>query len=284
MPSSASSLSKNKMAELTPIDIRRLASLLDDPDEVVAIGAMAELLNREGELGELPAELQESTSPLMRRRVHQLQSALTMIRRRRRISALLRSDKVNFLDALVQIHLQWFDNDSEVSLYKKIGGFCQELKHHSCGTLEEIGDAFAACGVTATPVTTLKAEQLCLGVMLDEKCGISPLWCGMICELYPTLKLKTLRHQGRFAVAAEDFILIPENNWELSPLPGKKEIEFWEPQALLRLAVMTLFSAAVNSDSFRYILTIAQAFTGKETAEPLGTLPYPYNPELEELS
>ena len=78
------------MAELTPIDIRRLASLLDDPDEVVAIGAMAELLNREGELGELPAELQESTSPLMRRRVHQLQSALTMIRRRRRISALLR--------------------------------------------------------------------------------------------------------------------------------------------------------------------------------------------------
>ncbi|MBO5791425.1 MAG: hypothetical protein J6S54_03025 [Lentisphaeria bacterium] len=272
------------MADQNPIDIRRLASLLDDPDEAVAISAMAELLNRESELGELPAELQESASPLMRRRIHQLQSALTMIRRRRYLSTLLRSEKVNFLDALVQVHLQWFDNDSEVSLYKKIALLCEELKHHPSGTLEEVGDAFAACGITATPVTTLKAEQLCIGVMLDEKCGLSPLWCGMICELYPTLDLKTLRYQGRFAVASADAMLVPEDNWQLHPLPRKKEIELWKPENLLQLAVMTLFSGAVNSDSFRYILTISQAFTGCETAESLGTLPYPYNPELEGLS
>ena len=35
------------MAEAKQIDIKRLASLLDDPDENVAISAMAELLNRE---------------------------------------------------------------------------------------------------------------------------------------------------------------------------------------------------------------------------------------------
>ena len=83
------------MAEQTPIDIRRLASLLDDPDESVAVSAMAELLNREYELGDLPAELQESSNPLMRRRAHQLQSALTMIQRRRYLAELLRSDDVN---------------------------------------------------------------------------------------------------------------------------------------------------------------------------------------------
>ena len=71
------------MAEQEKIDIRRLASLLDDPDENVAVSAIAELLNREDELGDLPAELQESADPLMRRRVHQLETALTMIRRRR---------------------------------------------------------------------------------------------------------------------------------------------------------------------------------------------------------
>ena len=97
----------------TPIDIKRLASLLDDPDESVAISAMAELLNREPELGDLPAELQESSNPLMRRRAHQLQSALTMIRRRRYLAALLRSNEINCLEGLIQIHLQWYDNDSE---------------------------------------------------------------------------------------------------------------------------------------------------------------------------
>ncbi|MBR4949221.1 MAG: hypothetical protein IKZ25_00435 [Clostridia bacterium] len=157
------------MADQTPIDIRRLGSLLDDPDEAVAISAMAELLNREPELGDLPAELQESASPLMRRRVHQLQSALTMIRRRRYLFSLLQSDDINFCEALIQIHLQWFDNDSQSALNRKIRNFCQELQHHPCDSLEEIGNAFAACAVTAAPVTTLKVEQFCIGVMLEEK-------------------------------------------------------------------------------------------------------------------
>jgi hypothetical protein len=86
-----------------------------------------------------------------------------------------------------------------------------------------------------------------------------------------------------FAVADKENLLIPEDNWQISPLP-QYALEEWDARVLLRLAMMTLFSAAVNSDSFRYILTIAQALTGCENAEALNTLPYPYNPGLEELS
>ena len=272
------------MAEQNPIDIKRLASLLDDPDEAVAISAMAELINREPELGDLPAVLQEDTNPLMRRRVHQLQSALTMIRRRRYLAEVLRQDEINFAAALVQIHLQWFDRDSEVSLTRKINEFCKELSCHPLGSLQEIGDAFAACAVTALPATTLKVEQSCIGVMLDEKCGSSALWCGMICDFFKEHGLKTVLHHGRFGVANEKEILIPEDNWLVSPLPLEGELQFWEPKNLLQFAMMTLFSAAVNSDSFRYILTLSQTFTGCETAEALSSLPYPYNPELEPLS
>ena len=272
------------MADQTPIDIRRLASLLDDPDEAVAISAMAELLNRESELGMLPAELQENANPLMRRRVHQLQSALTMIRRRRYLAELLNRDEINFLDGLAQIHLQWFDRDSEISLSRKLGDFCKELSTYPCGTLEEIGDAFAGCAVSALPATTLKVEQSCLGVMLDEKCGSAALWCGLICELYKVHGYRTVYYQGRFAVVDDNVMLIPEDNWQISPMPRKKELQYWEHKNLLQFAVMTLFSAAVNSDSFRYILTLSQTFTGCETAEALSSLPYPYNPELEPLS
>ena len=47
---------------------------------------------------------------------------------------------------------------------------------------------------------------------------------------------------------------------------------------LLHFASTTLFSAAVNSDSFRYVLTIAQALSGTEGDESLDYMPYPYYP------
>ena len=49
-------------------------------------------------------------------------------------------------------------------------------------------------------------------------------------------------------------LLIPENNRQTAPVPDEVLLEDWPLKNLLRLAVMTLFSAAVNSDSFRYIL------------------------------
>lgn len=47
-------------------DLASLLSLLDDEDETVAVNAMAELLNREAELGDALAVLQESDHPLLR--------------------------------------------------------------------------------------------------------------------------------------------------------------------------------------------------------------------------
>ena len=65
-----------------PPDILRIASMLDDEDENVGVNLLAQLMERADELGDLPAVLQESRDPVVRRRAHQLQSALTMRRRR----------------------------------------------------------------------------------------------------------------------------------------------------------------------------------------------------------
>ena len=69
-----------------PPDILRSASMLDDADENVGVNLLAQLLERADELEDLPAVLQESADPVVRRRAHQLQSALTMRRRRRGIA------------------------------------------------------------------------------------------------------------------------------------------------------------------------------------------------------
>ena len=98
--------------------LESLISLLDDEDEHVAVSAMAELLDREQELGEVLAELQESDDALARRRAHQLQAAITLRRRRREFAAKLDAPKVDLIDGLIDVHLQWYDNDSRPGLVR----------------------------------------------------------------------------------------------------------------------------------------------------------------------
>lgn len=76
-------------------DLASLLSLLDDEDETVAVNAMAELLNREAELGDALAVLQESDHPLLRRRSHQLQAAITLRRRRREFASRLNAPHID---------------------------------------------------------------------------------------------------------------------------------------------------------------------------------------------
>jgi hypothetical protein len=68
-------------------DMVRLAAMLDDPDEEVGVNILARLLASGEDLSGLTALLQESPDPLVRRRIHTLQNALTMRERRRRISS-----------------------------------------------------------------------------------------------------------------------------------------------------------------------------------------------------
>ena len=119
-------------------EINSLLSLLDDEDESIAVNAMAELLNREAELGEALAELQESSHPLLRRRGHQLQAAITLRRRRREFIRKLQAPRVDLIDGLIDVHLQWYDNDSRPELESLWSDFRQEAARCPLHTLEEL--------------------------------------------------------------------------------------------------------------------------------------------------
>ena len=86
--------------------------------------------------------------------------------------------------------------------------------------------------------------------------------------------------EGRFGVLSGKTLLVPGNNWLCTPVRDQGALQKWRGDQLLYLAALNLFSAAVNSDSFRYILTISQAITGDANGNTLSLLPYPYNPEL----
>ena len=260
--------------------LESLISLLDDEDETVAVNVMAELLNRESELGELLAELQEGDNPLARRRAHQLQAAITLRRRRRAFAAKLEAQKVDLIDGLIDVHLQWFDNDSRPGLVQLWTDFKLEAQRFPQKTLENLSYFMRKSGFSAVPESTMHPEYYCLGPVLENGIGAGSILAGLLLEIAdPAFKLQLVRVMGEFAVYdGNGRLLLPGRNFQVCAAPGIEHCDFWDRRMLLRFASTTLFSAAVNSDSFRYILTIAQALSGTEGDESLDYMPYPYYP------
>lgn len=259
----------------TPLD--RVASLLDDPDDQVAVAAIAELLRREPELGEHLGDWQDRSDPLFRKRVHQLQTALTLRKRRREFHRQLETEKVDFFAALVALHLQWFDNDPQPELEHEIAKFRDSVPR-PCRTLRDLANFLRKNKFNAETESTLRAENYCVGLILSDKCGASSLLCGIGKFLLDDPDgFEVVRVLGEFSLYDGRQLLLPARNWQITPAPDLKELEFVSPRDLLRYAAAMLFSGAVNSDSFRYILTIAQAISGETGDDILTSFPYPYH-------
>ena len=264
-------------------DISSLLSLLDDEDEPTAVEAMAELLDRGDEVSPYLAELQESPNPLLRRRVHQLESALTVRRRRRGFSRLLAVPHPDVARVLVELHLQWFDNDPFPEMAARVAGFIAAGRNSGARDLNGISAYFRKCGIVAEHETTLRPENYCVGVALADRVGAASLWVLLAKLLLPEDSgAGIVRHVEEFALRKGDTLLLPARDWRVVRAPGDDELEPWDDRQVLKFASTMVFSAAVNSDSFRYVLTIGQAVSGLPDDEVLSYLPYPYRPAPEE--
>ena len=264
-------------------DISCLLSLLDDEDEATAVEAMAELLYRGDEAAEKLAELQESPDPLLRRRVHQLEAALTVRRRRREFSRLLALPRPDVVRVLVELHLQWFDNDPLPEIASRTAGFVELGRSTAPRSLNGLANYFRKCGIVAERETTLRPENYCVGLALADRIGAAVLWVLLGRLMLPESdKVGIVRHVEEFALYDGESLLLPERDWRVVRAHGRDELELWDTRRALKFVAMMLFSAAVNSDSFRYVLTIGQAVSGLPDDEVLTYLPYPYRPAPEE--
>ena len=264
-------------------DIRTLLSFLDDEDEQIAIEAIAELLCRGDEVFPYLAELQESTDPLLRRRVHQLEAALIARRRRSEFSRLLAMPHPNVPRILVELHMQWFDNDPAPEMESRLAGFLAEGLAQHPRTLGDVSAFFRKCAVTAERETTLRPENYCIGVMLADRIGSAAVWTLLAKLMLPENSgVRIVRNVEEFALCDGETMLLPERDWRIVRAPARGELEEWDERKVLKFAAVMLFSAAVNSDSFRYVLTIGQALSGLPDDEVLDYMPYPYRPAPED--
>ncbi len=261
--------------------IRTLLTLLDDPDENVGISAMGELLRHEADVLPLLGELQEADDAILRKRVQQLQAIITVRRRRREFLALLKSRRVDLLEGLVEVHLQWFDNDSKPALCEMVQSFLEVAANNELKNIEELGSFMLRSGFSVPPAGgRCDPENYCIGTILEDRIGADIMLCviALLVGAESGLELGLVRIMGHFAVVNVSGVMIsPDNDWAPDRASKLKNGDFWnDPAAILKYASLMLFLYAVGSDSFRYIHTIGHAISGTDETEEMSFLPYPY--------
>ena len=261
-------------------NLRCLLSLLDDPDERAVLPVMTELLAHEDELDpDIIAEYLDQDNPLMEKRIEQLISIIS--RRQDRMDFLSKADdpETDFFELLIDLHLLWFDTDSREEVQLSVENFLDCAQKNTFSTLEDIAFWMIGSGLSAEQDTTLTPELYCIGSIFSSGHGAASLLAAIAFLQFPENSGMTLgKVLNDFAVRDPGGnILIPARTWQIFPGDELPAFKVLDTGTIVKLASANLFSSAVNSDSLRYIFTLAQAVTGLDNESLMQALPYPYN-------
>lgn len=266
-------------------EIGLLTGMLDDEDENIAVEIMADLLDHGDRIEPFLAGLQDSDNPLLRKRVQQLETILLMRRRRRDFSRLLERKKLSLEKGLIEVHLQWFDNDGEKSLHESFSSFVRRFSERACRTLTDAVYFVERTDFRIEPETSLEPELYCIGTVLDNRRAAGSLAAALLseCGRRCGLDWKPAMCGGEFAVFSQSEKAVLPMRGRLRPETAEaRRAAVLETKRLLLYFSMMLFSHSILSDNFRYIHTIGQSLCGFPDGEGLDFLPYPYCPAPED--
>ncbi len=262
-------------------ELKHLLRLLDDESEQSASMAMASILEKDrgGKLEVVLRRLQETANSRLRRRVHQLQSIMTLRRRRKVLAQRLEGKDMELLEGLIELHLLWYDNDSPEAVRKDWEALLEESKSFRPSNLDRLAYFMRKKGFSCPGKDDIEADYFCLGTILEEYAGSDFALCAIAKLLAAAwdLKLKITQLSGDFVLVDESgHALHPANDWKIAPVK-RGYVKEWDVQAMLRLVASTLFVCAVSTDSFRYVHTIGSCLARACGSDGLDSLPYPYN-------
>ena len=264
-------------------ELKSLLSLLDDEDDRVGVPVLAALLERHTELLPHLAELQDTNDPVIRKRVHQLQSILTIRERRYTLLHKIEQNILTYPEYLLELHLQWFDCDMADEIFGIYLEFEEEFRKKAISSLPEAAEYMLSKGFYAVQDTSLEPELYTLGPAFSYRRIAESLVCGLLRYLLPESNIKVFRRRNKFVLSDGSVAVCPSDFWKtVSETADVSEADFSDAQ-LMKFALSMIFAHSVSQDHFRYIYTVGQALTGSSDDSFLDALPYPYRNLPEEV-
>ena len=261
-------------------DFKNLLSLLDDDNEQLVGIAMAELISRsDARLDRILRTLQESPNQKLRKRIHQLQSAILSRRKRALFAKEFRAGGLSLKDAVLHLHLLWFDNDTLEEITEQWNEFLEGLDEPGePGSLEILLSRIRkTIQFYTAPGNPENPEALCLGTILEEHTATDFMGCiiAKLAAAHRGFETEILTSHSDFYLMSEGMVYDPRKDWQ--PIPRNELMEKvfrrWKDPELISLLSYSLFTDAVATDSFRYVHTLGCCIGKRQN---LDFLPYPY--------
>ena len=261
-------------------DFKNLLKLLDDDNEQLAGIAMAELINRsDSRLDRILRALQETPDPKLRKRIRQLQSAIFTRRKRQLFAREFITGDLSLSDAMLHLHLLWFDNDTLEEISEQWNSFLRSTGEWSDPEnlerlllrLTKTIQFYTDSGEPENP------EALCIGTILEEGLATDFMGCivAKLAAKYWNFETEILSCDRDFYLLYNGNVYDPRKRWHQLSRKSLREKVFrkWNDKELISILSYSLFTDAVATDSFRYIHTLGSC-VGKQPN--LNFLPYPY--------
>ena len=259
--------------------IKTLIKLLGDEDTETSTKAMAEIIRNERLASRIIARLQESDDPQLRKTAHQMQVAVKLRKRRQKLSYMLSSDNVNLLDALVQIHLQWFDEDSEDYILKEWNRFRSLSKNWDANNINNLAELMTALSMQCTQFEELECADYCIGEIIATAKGADFMLCaiGAILAREEKWNPSIIATDAGFCLYDENQKtgLFPAKNWLFTKVEIKNNVKRWNDIMLINLALSSMFFCSMATGELRYSYIIGSIISKSIKADFNKIMPYP---------
>ncbi len=265
--------------------IKTLVKLLEDDDIHTSAHAMSEILSKDRVAWRVIGSLQESSSGVIRKKAHQMQFAAASRARRRKLAARMAQRNLNLLKGLVELHLQWFDEDSEEYVVGEWTRFKDLSRNWDANSIENISEMMTNLGVETTPFGDLECVDYCVGEISATGRGADFILCAMarILSREQGWDPSIVATDAGFCLFDEKrrVGLFPAKEWTCAKCQINDNIRRWSDSMLLNLAASSMFFCSVVGGQIRYSYMIGSCIAESMDAGNLADiLPYPFGGEI----
>ena len=243
--------------------ISALINLLEDENSDVSSSVIKELLSLdENKLNTIINNLQESPNIQIRKRIHQVQSIIRIRKMRITLSSRLNCKNANIIKGLIELHLLWFDRDSEEYLKKQFKKILAKAKEASANTTDKLAAFMKSNKFVVARNGELEPDTYCLGSVLETKIGTDIILCALAYCIAKNLGWKgsIINRQSKFMLLDSDGYFIDPINWQKEKLNqvtlSKSNVEKWDSGMILRFTIYQLLLCAATTGSYRYVYTM----------------------------
>ena len=273
--------------------LQSLISLLKDEDNNIATIAMSKILeykNDSKEMNRLMAELQETSDPKIRKKIHQIQAIQRVRKRRKSLSKKFNERSSDLLQGLADLNIIWYDEYTNPDISTLWNQLIFDAIKYTPRTPKHLAEFFKKQNYSISPSSVQDSDAYCLLAVLEDRIGADIMLAAILSELSKVFGMfASIVHSEYygfgviFSNTKKDSttqyfgeVIFPGSNWKTFKPENVLPIKIWPNSKVLKYITSMLFVCAIASEEPRYIQILGTCLTNRKTTDYLGDiLPYP---------